>query len=106
MLTLFGRKYAKNDKEMVSTLFDASGTANGFYKVTTKGIYFSKVNGDLVAFIRKDGLGPVSVQRQGKGFFYSFALCSVEDGWINKPASYSEEKEGARACAKAAYSNG
>ena len=40
MITINGRKYAKNNAEFTDTLFDKDGTAQGFYKVYKRRILF------------------------------------------------------------------
>ena len=40
MITINGRKYAKNDSEFTDTLFDKDGTAQGFYKKYKRRILF------------------------------------------------------------------
>lgn len=39
MITFLDKQYAKNDREMIVTLFNGTRTANGFYRKTKNGIY-------------------------------------------------------------------
>lgn len=103
MLTLYGKKYARNEKEFTETLFQSDGTANGFYKATKAGIYLSDMQGNERAFVRHDGLGPVSVSRHDGRRRYSFAASTIDEKWLGVPDSYMAACDGAKALAKAAY---
>jgi hypothetical protein len=96
MLTLFDRTYAKNDAEFIGSLFNTGGTCNGYYAVKSSGIYLSDMQGKRRAFIRRDGLGPVSIHSVNGRTRYMFAVCTQDEGWLNVPDSYSEQVEGAR----------
>lgn len=100
MLTLYGHSYAKSDRQAVASLFHAGGTVNGLYRVTRSGIYLSDLTGEERAFIRKDGLGPVSVSRRDDGRrVFAFSTSSRDDKWLGRPESYAATCEGARAIA-------
>jgi hypothetical protein len=104
-IQLYGKKYAPNDREAVNSLFKPGGTVNGLYKVTRRGVRFYALNGELRAFIRKDGLGPVSATRLDDGrTWYSFALSRDAAAWMQEPASYTERCDGARALAASVFS--
>ena len=106
MIELYGQKYAKTESEFNDTLFAGGKTANGFYKVTKAGIYLSDMQGNERAFIRKDGLGPVSVSRpkclDGKRF-YSFAASTLDESWLCVPDSYMAKCEGSKALAESVF---
>jgi hypothetical protein len=51
MLIFNGKKYAKNDSEFVESLFDASGTCNGYYKRLKDGVQLFNMQRELTAFI-------------------------------------------------------
>jgi len=84
MLELYGKAYARNDKEAVDTLFGPINgkTANGYYKKAADGLRLYDMQGKARAFIRNDGLGPVSVTETDKGLRYSFGLCSLDAEWL------------------------
>lgn len=104
MITLYGKKYAANDAEFTSTLFDTGGTANGYYKVRKNGIYLFDMQGNERAFIRKDGLGPVSVTRNHNGKrFYGFSTSTLDERWLGVPDSYSALVKGAEELAGRIY---
>jgi len=84
MLELYGKTYAKNDDQMVDSLFSpANGrTCNGYYKKAADGLRLYDMQGKARAFIRKDGLGPVTISETDKGLRYSFGLCSLDAEWL------------------------
>ncbi len=51
MFVFNGKKYAKNDDEFTSSLFDAGGTCSGFYKRTKNGIRLFNMQREPMAFI-------------------------------------------------------
>ena len=54
MLVFNHKKYAKNDKEFIATLFCSDGTANGYYKQKPQGIYLYNIQHKLIAFIKTE----------------------------------------------------
>lgn len=107
MISLYGKKYAKNDSEFIESLFinDGKGTANGYYKKTAKGIFLLDMQGNRRAFIRRDGLGPVTVTKNNGKNFYMFSCTSKDQGWLGVPDSYIEEVDGAEQLAKSMFLN-
>lgn len=95
MFILYGKKYAKNDREAVNSLFSPSGTVNGFYKRTSGGIILLDLQWNERAFIRADGFGPVSVTRINGKRYYMQALSSTDEAWLGVPEKYSEARAGA-----------
>lgn len=51
MFVFNGKKYALNDAEFVDTLFDADGTANGYYKRLKHGVQLFNMQHELTAYI-------------------------------------------------------
>ena len=106
MLNLYGKRYAKNDQEVIGTLFDAEpNTANGTFRVTGAGIYFSDLQGNERAFIRRDGLGPVSVHRHQGKMRYMSTTTLLEAEWLGVPPRYMDRIEGANTLAREVFSN-
>jgi len=105
MITLYGKRYAKNDSDFIESLFtgDGKGTANGYYKKTAKGVFLIDMQGNQRAFIRRDGLGPVTVTKSNGKDFYMFACTSKDQKWLSVPDSYSEEVNGAEQLAKSVF---
>lgn len=98
MIELYGKTYAKNDSELVESLFTPGGTCNGLYKKTARGIFLYSMQGELRAFVRRDGLGPVTAtktERSGR-VRYMFATSTADDSWLGTPDSYREACEQAR----------
>jgi hypothetical protein len=103
MIDLYGKKYAKNEKEFSETLFQADGTANGFYKVMKAGIYFSDMQGNERAFIRADGLGPVTTHKHEGKRRYMFSTSTRDEQWLGVPDSYSATIDGAKELARQVF---
>jgi len=69
MITINGRKFAKNNAEFTSSLFVESGTCFGFYKKVRGGCRLYNMQNELFAFIANN--------RHGERFFVS---ASIHDG--------------------------
>lgn len=103
MIILYGKKYAKTEKEFTETLFQADGTANGFYKVLKAGIYLSDMQGNERAFVRHDGLGPVTVAKHDGKRRYMFSTSTRDEKWLGVPDSYTATVNGAKELARQVY---
>ena len=105
MITLYGKKYAANDREATGTLFDGDGqTANGTYKVTPRGIFLTSLNARHRAFIRRDGFGPVTVSKHNGRDWFMFGMASIDEEAFGVPDSFIEECDGAKALAREVFS--
>jgi|SRR5580692_5587674 hypothetical protein len=51
MLTIAGKKYAKNNTEMTESLFHTGGTCSGYYKVRKHGVLLMDLQSKPFAFI-------------------------------------------------------
>ena len=73
MITFNGLKFAKNNSELVDSLFASGGTCAGLYKRTKNGTKLYMPNGELFAYIvhnPKQGYFAVSAGiRNGKAFY-------------------------------------
>jgi len=73
MIDINGKKFARNSAELVSTLFQSSGTACGTYKRGKNGTKLFRANGELFAYIvhnPKQGYFAVSAgMREGRAFY-------------------------------------
>jgi hypothetical protein len=84
MITHNGKKYAKNDSEAVESLFDRTGTVNGFYKRTASGLVLSDLQGKERVFVRhSDGL-TVTCHRYNGRLRYMFGLSSLDARWMGE----------------------
>lgn len=106
MITLYGKQYAKNDREFTGSLFTGGATCNGYYKATARGLYIYDHQHTPVAFIRRDGMGPVSVSKHNGRWRYMFALSSNDAAFIGVPHSYIEQCDGAKDCAESVFGRG
>jgi len=103
-ITLYGQTYASDTRGAVASLFAGPKTANGTYRKAPGGVYFYRLNGDLAAFIRRDGLGPVSAFKADDGrTVYMHGLASRDERWMTPPASYMATVEAARELARSLF---
>lgn len=101
MITLYGKQYAKDLKESVKL-----EGCNGVYKVRKNGVYFYTMQDELRAFIRSDGLGPVTATRTGKGGIrYMHSTCTSEEKWMGVPDSYMAQCNEAEQLVRQLYVN-
>lgn len=96
MLTFAGKKYAKTNTELLNSLFQTGGTANGFYKPVKDGIkLYSIVFGgkELAAFIHKGGFVVTAYTYKGKSR-YMCGISSITESWLGTDSlRYSQVKE-------------
>ena len=96
MLIFAGKKYAKNNTELLNSLFQTGGTANGFYKPVQNGIkLYSIVEGgkELAAFIHKDSFVVTAYTYKGKSR-YMCGTSSITEAWLGTDSlRYSQVKE-------------
>jgi len=102
-ITLYGQTYCKNLAATVETLFTGPKTANGTFKIERAGIVFSDMQGNARAFIRQDGLGPVSIGHHDGKRFYMHSTSTQDETWLGVPDSYSATVNGARDLARLAF---
>jgi hypothetical protein len=103
MIQLYGKTYAANGKEAVSSLFNAGGTVNGFYRKAKAGVYLSDLQGNERAFVCKDGLGPVTVFTAYGKRHYMRSTADKDEAWLGVPESYGATRDGARALARSLF---
>jgi hypothetical protein len=85
MLVFNGKKYAKNNNELVSSLFHPCGTCNGLYKTSSNGTHLYRPTGELFAYIvhnDKQGYFVVTAHMDNGKKRYMFALCSVDEKYL------------------------
>jgi hypothetical protein len=56
MITIHGKKFAKNNTEAVESLFDSTGTVSGYCKVSKRKILFMNLQMEPIAFINQHGV--------------------------------------------------
>tara|TARA_R110000822_G_scaffold31952_1_gene92152 strand:+ start:335 stop:646 length:312 start_codon:yes stop_codon:yes gene_type:complete len=87
-IKLYGQTYAKNDKALVNTLFNANGTANGTFKRYKNRIELTHTSGEVIAIIRAiDGVA-ISTKSNGR---YMFSTSSISDSLFSIPSGYSSK---------------
>lgn len=100
MLIFNGKKYAKNDKEFVNSLF-TSQTCSGYYKTQRNGsgttIY--NMQKEVIAFIvhnNRQGYFVVSATKHTDGkTYYMFGLSSLDKAFLGLTGKTVSEEEDA-----------
>lgn len=92
MLTLFGRRYARNNDEAKAT-----GAVDGFYKPRKRGIMLYRPDKEPIAYIvGHDGAFIVSASRRSDGrIWYMHGLSDLDRKALNAPRSYMDEVKAA-----------
>ena len=89
-IKLYGQTYAKSDKALVDTLFDANGTANGTFKRYKNRIELTHTSGEVMAVVRAiDGV-VLSTKANGR---YMHSTTSQADKIFNLPSGFMAKIE-------------
>ena len=92
-ITLYGQSYVNNDNDLVDTLFDTQGTANGTYKVYKNRVELTHTSGEVMAVVAvRDGI-VLSTKTDGR---FMFSTSSLTDQLFSVPKSYMATREQAR----------
>lgn len=98
MLTFNGLTFARNNAEMVDSLFNAGGTCAGFYKRITGGFQLFNLQHELFAFVDPARRLVVTAYTHAGRARYMFAPCSQTEKALNLPESFTATRD---ACAGA-----
>lgn len=98
MFTFNGKQYAKNDREIVESLFGSGGTCNGFYKARKGGITLFDIQGHPRVFLvcrpQSNEYFAVSIHKPKDGpLRYMYSTVTTDEVWAGMPTSYLESKE-------------
>jgi hypothetical protein len=91
VVTINGKQYAKNIKEVAGSLFQAGGTANGTYKLRKRGVLLYDLAGELRVFLCANNPRAcffVSAGIVNGKPFYNYALADREVHWLGLGSSY------------------
>ena len=92
-ITLYGQSYVNNDNDLVDTLFDTKGTANGTYKVYKNRVELTHTSGEVMAVVAvRDGI-VLSTKTDGR---FMFSTSSLTDQLFSVPKGYMTTREQAR----------
>jgi hypothetical protein len=73
MLTLNGKKFARNDSEFVESLFHPGGTCVGYYKATSRQIFLMDHQKERIGVINPSGVLGRATRREDGRYWYSYA---------------------------------
>jgi len=86
-IKLYGQTYVKNTSDLVDTLFNPSGSANGTYKRYKNRIELTHTSGEVMAVVKAvDGILLSTKAGDGR---YMYATTSKADQLFNVPSSYA-----------------
>ncbi|NBW14805.1 MAG: hypothetical protein EBR82_43080 [Caulobacteraceae bacterium] len=69
MITLNGKKFAKNDAEFTASLFDAGGTCVGYYKRNKKSVTLMNMQREKIGVINSAGVLCCATNINGKTWY-------------------------------------
>jgi hypothetical protein len=92
MITLNGKKFAKNDDEFTSSLFDKSGTCVGFYKRMRNSVKLFDMQKNLIGVINKHGCLCCATMMESGQYWYSFATIKLVGEYDSYSQSVAEPK--------------
>lgn len=98
MLTFNGLTFARDNGEMVESLFHTGKTHSGFYKRIKGGFQLFNLQRELFAFVDPARALVVTAYMTECGARYMFSTCSKTEKALNIPDSYLATRE---ACAAA-----
>jgi hypothetical protein len=96
MLIINGKKYAKNESEFVSSLFDKTGTCSGYYKKSKGKILLSDMQGNIFAAVicNYNFKGIVNARKVESGkVFYQYGASENIQMLLGLPEKYSMRSE-------------
>lgn len=102
MININGNKFAKNEKELIDTLFNSRQTAMGTYKKKNGGAMFFNLKKEPWFFLTKDKFFVSCTRHEGK-IWYMYALDSLDERKLGLK-SYSDEIKTANRIHKEIYS--
>jgi len=95
MITINGKKYAKNDNEFTNSIFDPSGTCSGYYRRRKDGVLLMDMQKVPFGFIKVESACVVyavsAYQHNGKTrYMFGLTSCDSERLGLNN-LRYSEQ---------------
>jgi hypothetical protein len=100
MIEFNGRKYAKNESDLIDSLFTTGDTLDGTYKAYHNRIELTHGNKEhCIAIVRekgayKDATSSMIVSKADNGRFM-YSTSSIDDKLFNVPSSYMDKLDNA-----------
>lgn len=98
MITLNGKRLARNDSEMIESLFHPGGTCVGFYKPNRKSIFILNMQKERVGVISKHGVLGCATKLDDGRFWYSYGDVSIIGEWDSLVAKCEQCDAALKAC--------
>lgn len=93
MITLNGKKFAKNDSEFIDSLFHSGGTCVGYYKVMRRAVILMDHNKKRIGCVNWDGV--LASATKGKDGRYRY--CYRNPDLIGEFPRYMDEVDACKA---------
>lgn len=93
MITLNGKKFARNDREFTSSLFSPGGTCVGYYRPSRRCVVLMDMHKRRIGIINADGCLAKATKLDNGRYWYSYATPAL----IGEYASHGQECDEVRA---------
>jgi hypothetical protein len=105
MIHLYGLHWARTKDEYAENLTQGPHTPAGYYRLSPQGVYFMTEAGEVFAFLRGNGTGPVScrwsIDRKWPLYLRYLALADADR--LNAPMLEIDRQHEAKALAESLY---
>lgn len=98
MIELNGKRFARDDSEMVESLFHPGGTCAGFYKRRADGVALLNLQRELVAVVNLHGVLCCATRLEDGRYWYNHATVDL----VGRFDSYTRQMDECRAALAAA----
>ena len=92
MINLNGKHFAKNDDEMIDSLFTGGNTCVGFYKVNKTSITLLDMQKEKIGMINKNGCLISATKQEDNKYWYTFATIDCIGEYENFKTEYNEPR--------------
>jgi hypothetical protein len=93
MINLNGKHFAKNNNEMINSLFTVGATCTGFYKVNKKTITLKNLQGVKIGVINQHGILCKARKLDNNKYWYSLATIEQVGNYKSFIESINEPKK-------------
>lgn len=105
MIHIYGLHWARTKNEYADNMTQGPNAPAGYFRVSPQGLYFVTAAGEVFAFLRADGTGPVSCRWGGgeRQPVYLGYLSLADAERLNAPMVEVERQHEAKALAKSLF---
>jgi hypothetical protein len=96
MITLNGKKFARNNREFAESLFSPGGTCVGYYKVLKRAVILMDMRGERIGCVNWDGV----LASATRGYDGRYRYCYRNPDLIGEFPRYLDKVEACQAIVK------